>query len=273
MALLDWCRYRSNKPIIMGVLNITPNSFSDGGCYSNAEYALLRALEMQEQGADLIDIGAEASHPGAVPVSEQEELDRLIPVIQRIRAETAIAISVDTYKPNVMKIAVEAGASMINDIKALQEPGAMKIISELQIPVCLMHMQGEPISMQNDPQYPVGVMKTLNDFFSERIEQCTKAGISSKYLLLDPGIGFGKTLDHNILILNKIEALQVHQCPILIGVSRKRMLGDILKKPVEQRMVAGVATAVYALMKGVLIIRTHDVEETKQALTILQAVV
>jgi len=270
-ALLTWCHSRSSQPLIMGVLNITPNSFSDGGHFLDTDTALLRALEMEKEGADLIDIGAEASHPGAEPVSEQLEIDRLIPVIERIRSDSAIAISVDTYKPNVMRAAVEAGASMINDIKALQVAGALQIAAGLNVPICLMHMQGNPISMQNNPQYPDGVMTTLQDFFSDRIRQCMEAGIPKSRLLLDPGIGFGKTCEHNLQILREITALLRYQCPLLLGVSRKRLLGDIVKKTVSQRMLAGLSAAVYAVMRGVLMIRTHDISETKQGLTVLEA--
>jgi dihydropteroate synthase len=270
-ALFKWCHLRSSQPLIMGVLNITPNSFSDGGHYSNIDNALFRALEMEKEGADLIDIGAEASHPGAEPVSEQLELDRLIPVIERIHAASEIAISVDTYKPNVMKAAIEAGASMINDIKALQVLGSLQMAAELNFPICLMHMQGNPISMQNNPQYPEGIMTSLHDFFFDRIQKCIEAGIPKRLILLDPGIGFGKTYDHNLQILREITELHRYQCPILLGVSRKRVLGELVKKSVNRRMVAGLSAAVYAVMRGVLMIRTHDIAETKQGLTILEA--
>lgn len=272
-ALKTWCNSTVKQPLIMGVLNVTPDSFSDGGCYINSDYACTRALEMVSEGADLIDIGAESSHPGAFPISEADELARLIPVIRKIRALSDIAISVDTYKPNVMLAAIEAGASMINDIRGLQEPKALEIAAKLDVPICIMHMQGIPETMQENPVYDEDITVFLQKFFAERIEQCLKAGIAKHNILLDPGIGFGKRLEHNLSIIKNIDKLGAFCCPLVLGVSRKRMLGELTNTNVDGRMVAGIVAAVLAVQKGVLMVRTHDVEETKQAFQVLQALI
>ncbi len=257
----------------MGVLNITPNSFSDGGRYQNIQEACKRALDMVQQGADLIDIGGEASNPhgGYESISVDEELSRVIPVIAAIRERSDVCISIDTCKAPVMEQAVAAGASMINDITALQGENALDTARRLDVPVCLMHMQGNPQTMQDAPHYPDGVVDEINQFFSARIEACIKAGISKKHVILDPGIGFGKSTSHNLSILNHLSVFNQHQFPVLLGVSRKGFIGEVLNKGVSERMIGGISVALYAVMQGVKIIRTHDVNETSQALRMLVA--
>ena len=258
----------------MGVLNITPNSFSDGGRYQNLQTACERALEMVQQGADLIDIGGEASNPYTryEPISVDEELSRVIPVISAIRERSDVCISIDTYKAAVMEQAVAAGASMINDIMALQGENALDTARRLDVPVCLMHMQRTPQTMQDAPDYPNGVVDEINEFFSARIEACIKAGIAEKHLILDPGIGFGKSTSHNLSILNHLSAFNQHQFPVLLGVSRKGFICQVLNKGVSERMIGGLSVALYAVMQGVKIIRTHDVDETSQALRMLDSI-
>ncbi len=254
---------------IMGVLNVTPNSFSDGGCYINVDEALIAAQKMIAEGADWIDVGGEASNPGAKPISLQEELDRVMPVILRLRAETDVQLSIDTYKPGVMKEAVRAGVGLINDIKALQEPGALEAASMLKAQVCLMHMQGTPMSMQSAPYYEGSVVDAVHAFFKARIDACLNAGIDLARLWIDPGIGFGKTLQHNIDLLKALAAFHEHKVPIMLGVSRKSVLGALVDKPVDERVIAGSAVAMFAAGQGIQMIRTHDVDATRQVLKIL----
>lgn len=260
------------KPLIMGVLNVTPDSFSDGGQYVDVTQAYQRAQEMIAQGADLIDIGGESTKPGAEVVSCTAELERVIPVIEAIRANSDICISIDTHKADVMQSAVMAGASMINDIKALTGEGALATAARLKVPVCLMHMQGTPKTMQDNPHYTHDVVDEVNDFFQQRIAACLQAGILLEHLILDPGIGFGKTVQHNLQILKRLAEFQRHQLPILLGVSRKSTIGAVLQKTVTERLSGGIAVAVFAALQGVTIIRTHDVDETKQALQMIDAI-
>lgn len=264
---------RLKKPIIMGVLNVTPNSFSDGNCYITVETARQRALEMVRQGAEIIDIGGEASNPYRyAPVSIDEELSRVIPVIEAIRNDSDVFISIDTHKAFIMREAVHAGASMINDIMALRGPDSLETAKELGVPVCLMHMQGTPDTMQHAPEYSKGVVAAIHDFFHQRIQACLQAGMKKEQLILDPGIGFGKSQLHNLNILKETRSFTDLDYPILFGVSRKKVIGEALSKPIEQRMLGGVAIAVYLQMQGVHIIRTHDVDETNQALTMVSHV-
>ena len=256
----------------MGILNITPDSFSDGGEFMNVQHAYERAQELIAQGADIIDIGGESSRPGATPVSCEEELARVIPVIERIRAVSDVCLSIDTVKARVMEAAVGAGASLINDIKALTDPGSLSMAARLNVPVCLMHMQGTPISMQDKPEYSSDIIDEINDFFMQRIDACLQAGIARKHIILDPGFGFGKTKDHNLTIIKRLSEFQKHQCPILLGVSRKQTIGLVLNKSPLERSVGGLAVAVFAAMQGVSIMRTHDVDNTQQALTMTQAI-
>lgn len=263
----------SSKPLIMGVLNVTPDSFADGGRYIDPDAALQQALRMFCAGVDLIDLGGESSQPGARAVSIQEQLDRVLPVIEKIRQESDICLSIDTTKAAVMRAAVGAGADMINDIKALSEEGALAAAAELNVPVCLMHMNGIPETMQENPYYSKDVVDEINDFFVDRIERCIQAGIAPRHLILDPGFGFGKSVQHNLWLTKHIQRFQRHGLPLLLGASRKSTLGAVLNKAVEQRLIGSIAVAVFAGLQGVAIIRTHDVDETNQALSMIDAIV
>ena len=275
---IDWCaadqRILSQKPgyspLIMGILNVTPDSFYDGGQYSHPDAADDHAQAMIAAGADLLDIGGESSRPGAVAVSIGEELDRVIPIVERIRAVAPIALSIDTYKPEVMQAAITAGATCINDIYALQMPGALEAVADTDIPICLMHMQGMPQMMQDAPHYVQDVVTDIDAFFEQRITACVEAGIARSRLILDPGFGFGKTVKHNLQMVQRVAQFQRHALPILLGVSRKSTIGKILDQPPEGRMVGGLTLAIYAMLVGISIIRTHDVLETKQAFRMLQ---
>jgi dihydropteroate synthase len=258
----------------MGVLNVTPDSFSDGGQHAQLETALAHARAMLAQGADFIDVGGESTRPGAAEVSEQEELDRTIPVIERLAAEIAVPISIDTQKPVVMRAAVAAGASLINDVAALRAEGALAAAADLNVPVCLMHMQGAPKTMQQAPHYE-DVTAEVAAFLQERIDACVAAGIPREQILLDPGFGFGKTLDHNVALMQGLPLLKQLGYPLLIGVSRKSMIGALagsVQQPlaVEQRMAGSVAAALFAVTQGAAILRVHDVAETVQALRVWQ---
>lgn len=260
------------KPLVMGILNVTPDSFSDGRLFFQLDKALEHAHRLIAEGADIIDIGGESSRPGASAIHCEEELARVIPVIKQLRAESDICISIDTTKAQVMHDAIRAGASMLNDISGFQRDDSLAVAAKLDVPLCLMHMQGEPLTMQTNPQYAVDVIDEINTFFQQRIEQCMKAGIKRKNIILDPGFGFGKTPWHNMRIVSQIMAFQQHNLPVMIGASRKNTLGLIGNAPVEKRLAGGLAIAVYSALCGVAIIRTHDVAETKQALLMVQAI-
>ncbi len=260
------------KPLIMGILNVTPNSFSDGGKFLSTERACEQAFQLIAQGADLIDIGGESTKPGAAAVSVESELSRVIPVIEEIRMNSDICISIDTNKPEVMEAAVQAGANVINDVYALRREGALSMAVKLAVPVCLMHMQGEPQSMQQSPHYPNGVVNEVMDFFKERIATCMRAGISKANLILDPGFGFGKEVEDNLILVNQLDSFATLKCPLLLGVSRKSTIGAILHKEVTDRLIGSIALTIYAALKGVGIIRTHDVDETNQALQMINSV-
>ncbi|MFT4058826.1 MAG: dihydropteroate synthase [Legionella sp.] len=262
----------SKKTLIMGILNVTPDSFSDGGNFFSVESACEYALKMVAHGADIIDIGGESTKPGAALVPVAVELERVIPVIKKIRAHSDISISIDTYKPEVMEAAVHAGANIINDIYALRTEGALTMAAQLRVPVCLMHMQGAPQTMQDNPQYPNGVMNTVRDFFKTRIDACVHAGIERSHLILDPGFGFGKLVENNLYLVKKLNSFSTLGLPLLLGVSRKSTIGTVLSKPVNERLMGSIAIAVYAALKGVGIIRTHDVDETNQALIMVDMV-
>ena len=265
-------RLREPRTLVMGVLNVTPDSFSDGGRWLGRDAALAHARAMIEAGADLIDIGGESTRPGAEPVPEQEELDRVMPVLEALTAEFEVPVSVDTCKPGVMRAAIAAGASMINDVRALRAEGALEAVREAPVLLCLMHMQGEPRTMQDDPRYD-DVVSDLLAFFRERITTCEAAGIDTGRLLVDPGFGFGKTLAHNLELLRRLEAFHSLGLPLLAGLSRKRMIGAMLDgAPVEARLQGSVAAALIAALKGARIVRVHDVRETVEALRIADAV-
>ena len=259
-------------PAVMGILNVTPDSFSDGGHFDNLHIALRQAATMAEGGASLIDIGGESTRPGAASVAEQEELDRIIPVIEAVRSVTDVPISVDTSKAGVMREAVAAGATMINDVAALRGEDALLAAAELQVAVCLMHMQGEPRTMQESPRYD-NVVVDVAAFLEERIAACVEAGISEDLVVVDPGFGFGKTHVHNVELLANLRQLRVRNRPVMVGVSRKSTLGKLTQREVDERLPASVAAAVVAVMNGATIIRAHDVQATVDALKVAQAVI
>jgi dihydropteroate synthase len=260
-----------SRPAVMGILNITPDSFSDGGVFLSPENAIARALRMAEEGADIIDVGGESTRPGARPVSAQEEMDRVLPVVEVLHARTPLPISIDTSKPEVMRAAVKVGAGFINDVQALRADGALAAAATLSVPVCLMHMRGEPRTMQDDPRY-TDVVGEVRDFLKQRLEACANAGIPVSRLVVDPGFGFGKTLEHNIELLRGLKKLQGLGAAVLVGLSRKSMIGKALGLPVEQRLHASVALAVMAVQQGARIVRVHDVGPTVEAIRMWQAV-
>ncbi|MDP2229096.1 MAG: dihydropteroate synthase [Moraxellaceae bacterium] len=261
-----------SSPRVMGILNVTPDSFSDGGCFVTVEAALRQAVQMQADGAAIIDIGAESTRPGAVPVSAQEELDRLLPVVEAVAREVDVVISVDTSTAEVMREAAARGAGFLNDVRALRRPGAVQAAAATGLPVCLMHMQGEPVSMQQQPHYE-SVQEEVSAFFDARVAACALAGIGPERLVIDPGFGFGKSLAHNVALLEGLERFAARGMPVLVGLSRKSMLGALLGgAPLDQRLHAGVAAAVIAVMKGAAIVRAHDVKATVDALAVAAAV-
>ncbi|WP_265432779.1 dihydropteroate synthase [Aeromonas salmonicida] len=253
------------RPHVMGILNVTPDSFSDGSHFNQIERAMAHARQMVSDGATLIDIGGESTRPGAPDVSEQEELDRVIPVVERLVAELDVMISLDTSKAAVMREGCKAGAHLINDVRALLEPGALAVAAEADVPVCLMHMQGQPRTMQAEPHYD-DLLGEVRAFFDERIAACLAAGIRRQQLLLDPGYGFGKTLAHNYQLLAQQSKLLDYQLPLLVGMSRKSMIGHLLGRPVDDRLAGSLACALIGMQHGARIIRVHDVRETMDAL-------
>jgi dihydropteroate synthase len=260
------------RPRVMGILNVTPDSFSDGGHFSQKDSAIQHALTLIEEGADILDIGGESTRPNAAPVTLQQELDRVIPVIETLVAhQINIPISIDTYKPAVMREAIVAGASIVNDVRALQEEGAIAAVANTDVGVCLMHMQGTPQTMQDNPYY-VDVVKDVSVFLSERVAVCQQAGIASNRLLIDPGFGFGKTRLHNIALIQQLDALTKLNLPILVGLSRKSVLGQVTGNDVDARLYASVAAAVISVMKGAHIVRVHDVKATVEALKVVAAI-
>lgn len=254
----------------MGILNVTPDSFSDGGRYRQRDAALRQAEQMIAEGAAIIDIGGESSRPGAEPVSEAEELDRVIPVVEALAAQSEAVISVDTVKPGVMRAACAAGAHWINDIAALRAEGALAAAADTGAAVCLMHMQGLPQDMQRDPRYDDVVPEVL-DFLDARVAACRAAGIADERLVLDPGIGFGKRLQDNLALLAGLPRLVARGFPVLIGVSRKSLFGQLLGLPVDERLSAGLAATAIAVYQGASILRTHDVRATVQAVAVAKA--
>ena len=259
-----------SQPIVMGILNVTPDSFSDGGKYVDAASAVEHAQRMIAAGAGMIDVGGESTRPGAADVSEEEEIRRVVPVIAALSAHLAVPISVDTSKAAVMSAAVAAGASLINDVRALREPGALDAAARSDAAVCLMHMQGQPRTMQHEPRYD-DVVADVRAFLQKRIEACVAAGIARERLVLDPGIGFGKRLEHNLALLAHLPQLAGAGLPLLIGVSRKSMFQALLGRPLEQRLAGGLAMATAAILSGASIVRAHDVAETVDALKVAHA--
>lgn len=257
-------------PQVMGILNVTPDSFSDGGRFNHLDEALRQAQQMLADGASYIDVGGESTRPGAASVGVQEEIDRVLPIIERLRAETDAKISLDTCKTQVMAEGLKHGVNMINDIRALQDDGAVDLLAQHQADICLMHMQGEPRTMQHEPRYDDVVIE-VKSFLQERVRTCEAAGISKERLFLDPGFGFGKSVRHNYQLLQRMQAFHELQLPLLIGVSRKSMLGHVTGREVQDRLPASLAAATIAAMKGARIIRVHDVRETVDAMKVVAA--
>ncbi len=262
---LDLTRHK-----VMGIVNVTPDSFSDGGRYISFSSAVDHAHQLIEDGADMLDIGGESTRPGAAEVSEQEELDRVLPVIEGLRG-VGMPISIDTWKPVVMRAALKAGATMVNDVNALQADGALEAVASTDAAVCLMHKQGTPRSMQKQPQY-MDVVSEVTDFLKQRVAAAEAHGIARARIVIDPGFGFGKTLAHNLSLLRELGAFQVLGVPVLAGLSRKSMLGAITGREVNERLAASVAAAMLAAQNGAAILRVHDVRETVDALKIMNAV-
>lgn len=273
MAILRCGRQRLDlsSPQVMGILNVTPDSFSDGGRYDSLQRALAHGRAMVEAGATVLDVGGESTRPGAAEVSESEELDRVIPVVEALSKAVDVVISVDTSKPVVMGAAITAGAGLINDVRALQLPGALDVVAKSEVAVCLMHMKGEPKAMQDAPEYD-DVVQEVRHFLALRWAQCQAFGIENDRVLLDPGFGFGKTLEHNMQLVARLKEISVGQLPLLFGASRKGAIGTLLGADKDGRVIGSVAMALAAVERGASVLRVHDVRETVQALTILNAV-
>ncbi|MEP6886086.1 MAG: dihydropteroate synthase [Gammaproteobacteria bacterium] len=272
---MKWrCRHKVidlTRPVVMGILNVTPDSFSDGDRYSNVAAALKRARQMEEEGAVIIDVGGESTRPGAEGVDESVEIARVVPVIQGIAAASEIAISIDTSKPKVMAAAVAAGACIVNDVRALRTPVARSWAAVSEVGVCLMHMQGEPGTMQRDPHYG-DVVREVCEFLIREREACIQAGIAREAIALDPGLGFGKTLAHNLTLLKELARIAALGAPLLVGVSRKSFVGKVLGRTVDERLYGGLGLAALAVVNGARIIRTHDVAATRDAIGMVSAV-
>ena len=261
----------TEKCLIMGVMNITPDSFSDGGKFNSLQSASRHAEQLIEQGADILDVGGESTRPGAQPVGLQEEIDRVVPIIEFIKSNFEIAVSVDTSKAQVMQEAVSVGVDMLNDVTALSDPKSISVVAKSQLPICLMHMQGEPRTMQQNPTYD-DVVKDVSLFLSGIVEQCVEAGIKKEKIILDPGLGFGKNLEHNLRLLAAVPELCHLGFPILIGGSRKSLIEHLLERGVDERMPASIALAAQAALNGASIVRVHDVKETVDAIRMVEAV-
>jgi dihydropteroate synthase len=260
-----------SRPVVMGILNVTPDSFSDGGRYAGVAAALDRAAIMVAEGASLLDIGGESTRPGAEAVAESTEIERVVPVVERIARTLDVAISIDTSKPGVMAAATTAGACIVNDVYALRAPGAREWAAASGVGVCLMHMQGEPRTMQQHPKYQ-DVVAEVHAFLAEQRETCVVAGIAREAIALDPGLGFGKGLDHNMTLLKGLRDIVALGSPVLVGVSRKSFIGRILDRPVQDRLAGGLGLAALAVSMGARIIRTHDVAATSDAIRMVTAV-
>jgi dihydropteroate synthase len=264
-------KIRSGQWVVMGILNVTPDSFSDGGRFNRLDNALTHALKMQKQGAAVIDIGGESTRPGAAPVSLDEELQRVIPVIEKIRQHSDVAISIDTSKARLMQAAIAAGASMVNDVNALQAEGALQVCAKYDVPVCLMHKQGTPQTMQVNPQYE-DVIDEVKQYLKKRADICVEAGINKENIIIDPGFGFGKNLENNLSLLKEMDQFCALDYPVLVGISRKSMFGQLLNRDVNERLVASTSAVVIAYQKGARFFRVHDVAETCDALKLCEAV-
>ena len=261
----------TNSPQVMGILNVTPDSFSDGGKFATFDKALAQVEQMILDGADIIDIGGESTRPGAVDVSEEDELARVIPLLKAIKSNFDIKVSIDTSKAEVMSQAIAHGADIINDVRALQNEGCLAVLAQSEVPVCLMHMQGLPRSMQDDPQYNE-VIGDIKQFFIDRIRVCEQAGIKRERLILDPGFGFGKTLEQNYQLLAQLNQFNDLGLPLLSGTSRKSMIGNLLARDIDERLAGSIATAIIAAQQNASIIRVHDIKETVDALKVLSMI-
>lgn len=259
------------RPHVMGIVNVTPDSFSDGGKFADTQRAIAHALSLVEQGADILDIGGESTRPGAAPVSLDEELSRVIPVIAGLAKQINVPISIDTYKPEVMKAAIDAGASIVNDVYALRMGNAVEVVGKSTAGVCLMHMQGTPQTMQQEPQYD-DVVSDVSAFLEARMRLAEAAGIDKSRILLDPGFGFGKRTAHNLTLVNALPAIAALGQPLLVGLSRKSILGQLVGAQVDERLHASIAASVIAVMKGASIVRVHDVKPTVDALKVVHSV-
>ncbi|WP_369959989.1 dihydropteroate synthase [Pseudomonas benzenivorans] len=260
-----------SRPQVMGILNVTPDSFSDGGRFSRRDAALRHAAEMVRAGATLIDVGGESTRPGARAVSPVEELERVAPVVEAIAAELDVIISVDTSTPAVMCESARLGAGLINDVRSLQRDGALEAVAASGLPVCLMHMRGEPSTMQQSPSY-ADILCEVRGFLAERLAACATAGIAAERVILDPGFGFAKTLEHNLSLFKRLESLHELGRPLLVGVSRKSMIGRVLGHEVGERLYGSLALAALAVAKGAHIVRVHDVAETVDVVRMIAAV-
>ena len=267
------CKYtlNLNRPHVMGIVNVTPDSFSDGGQFVSTNLAVAHALKLIADGADILDIGGESTRPGAEPVSLDEELKRVIPVIEALHKVSSVPISIDTYKPEVMRLAIAAGADIVNDVRALQEEGALEVVSGSHVGLCLMHMQGTPQTMQSSPSY-VDVVNEVKQFLTEMLDTSLAYGIAKNRILLDPGFGFGKTRVHNIELIKHLDSIADIGQPLLVGLSRKSVLAAISGGDEDQRLYAGIAASVISAMKGAKILRVHDVKATVDALKVLIAI-
>lgn len=261
--------HQNSKPVVMGILNVTPDSFSDGGKFSKLDSAFVHAESMIEQGANIIDIGAESSRPGAIAISAKEERSRLEPILKKFKKEFSVPLSIDTYKPEIMELAIDYGVDMINDIYALQKTGALNVVSRADVYVCIMHMQGTPQDMQNSPYYS-NIVEEITFFITNRISACEEAGISKDRLIIDPGFGFGKTYEHNIELFKGIKNFKHFSLPLLVGVSRKSMITKMIGEEEGDIIQIGAILAMLAVIDGAKIVRVHDVEETIRVLKILE---
>jgi dihydropteroate synthase len=261
----------AGRPLVCGILNVTPDSFSDGGRYDSPGRAVEHGRRLAAEGADLIDIGGESTRPGSRPPTLEEELARVVPVVAALAGEVGVPLSVDTSRPEVMRAAVGAGASMLNDVRALQAPGAVQAAADLGVPVCLVHMQRSPETMQREPRYD-DVVSDVRAFLAERLAACRRAGIRTEHLVVDPGFGFGKTLSHNVELLRSLDAFAVLGVPVMVGLSRKSMVGQLTGRPAGERLPGSVAAALIAAQRGATVLRVHDVAATRDALAVLDAV-
>ena len=262
---------RGGRPLVCGILNVTPDSFSDGGRFETLDRAVEHGCTLAAEGADLIDIGGESTRPGARPPTLAEELDRVVPVVEALVRRVSVPLSVDTSRPEVMRAAVAAGASMINDVRALRSPGALEAAAESGVLVCLMHMQRAPETMQQDPRYG-DVVAEVRAFLAQRMRTCLRAGIRPEHLVVDPGVGFGKTLSHNVRLLSSLGELSSPGVPIMVGLSRKSMVGQLTGRGVGDRLPGSLAAAVIAVRRGAAVLRVHDVAPTRDVLAVLDGV-